>query len=105
MVSTLVWSNLCPRKLPTSTLPNVFPEPQANEAMTCDQGKFEENDETESGETESRPYQVVFPSSSLELLNMAFNILESSAERVSEARVKMAKLFDGEPPQDSKVCL
>lgn len=73
--------------------------------MSCDQGKLEGNDEAEDGETESRPYQVVFPNSSLDLLYMAFNILESSAERVSEAREKMAKFFDGEPSQDSKVCL
>lgn len=73
--------------------------------MSCDPTKADENAEVEDGETESKPYQVVFPNTFVDLLYMAFNILESSVERVSEAREKMAKISDGEPFQDGKVCV
>lgn len=37
----------------------------------------------------SSSYQDVFPSSAFDLLWLAFNVLESSVERVSDARVKI----------------
>ena len=69
-----------------------------NERVTSENEKNEESAEAkEDEETESKPYQVVFPNTFLDLLYMAFNILESSVERVSEARNKMAKLYGSEP--------
>ena len=47
----------------------------------------------------------MFPSTFLDLLYMAFNILESSVERVSEARLKMTRLSGGEPVDKNEVCL
>jgi hypothetical protein len=82
-------------------------QPQVNEAVNCEQAKTEENAEakTEEVQTESEPYKVVFPNTFLDLLYMALNILESSVERVSEAREKMAKLSGGESVDDNKVWL
>lgn len=37
----------------------------------------------------SSPYQLAFPTTTVELLNMAFQILDSSVERVGESRDKM----------------
>ena len=76
-----------------------------NEAVSCDHTKADENPDADDGETESKPYQVVFPNTYIDLLYMAFNILESGVERVSEAREKLAKLSGDGPFQDTKVCL
>ena len=73
------------------------------EAVSCD--KADETIEDEECQAESKPYQVVFPNTFLDLLVMAFNILESGVQRVSEAREKMAELFGDEPRERSEVCL
>ena len=77
--------------------------PQVGEAVSCD--KADETIEDEECQAESKPYQVVFPNTFLDLLVMAFNILESGVQRVSEAREKMAELFSDEPRERSEVCL
>lgn len=85
----------------------VSVQSHVNDAANCDQVKAEENAEAdaEQVETDTKLYKVVFPDTSLDLLYMAFNVLESSVERVSDAREKMATLSVSEPDSDNKVCL
>ena len=52
----------------------------------------------------NHPYQLAFPSSTEELLNMAFQILDSSVERVGEARDKVeGSLNEDETVDNDKV--
>lgn len=53
---------------------------------------------------DNNPYQLAFPSTTVELLNMAFQILDSSIERVCEARDKVeGSLNEDETVDNDKV--